>query len=104
MSTDVTRPSPASLPLAGIAEACRRWGVARLWVCETAEHSASEFLVEFRDGDAGPWGGKLDDLQNDLAGLLHRPVPVHSRLGVDHSASARDRATLLANARLIYGS
>ena len=77
----------------------------RLWVCETAEHSASEFLVEFRDGDAGPWGGKLDDLQNDLAGPAAPTGARSARAGGSTTAHRLVTvATLLANARLIYGS
>ena len=80
------------VPLDRIGEACRRWGVSQLWVHgpilekDPGPDDEIEFLVMFLRNDFGPWGGKLDSLENDLSGVMHRKVRVHSRRGVEHSA------------------
>ena len=78
----------AQLPLDRIAEACRRHGVSQLWVHERSWSEDPEptediqFLVEFLNDDYGPWGYKVDLLENDLSGPMHRKVRVASRGGI----------------------
>lgn len=98
------------LPLGPIAEACRRHGVSQLWVhgpiLERIPEPGEEieFLVEFLHDDYGPWGCKLDLLENDLSGPMHRKVRVSSRGGVKDSTLSPWREQILASARLIYES
>jgi predicted nucleotidyltransferase len=79
------------LPLERIAEACGRFGVAQLWVHgpilerDPSPEEDVEFLVEFLNNDAGPWGSKLDLLENDLSEVMHREVRVASRGGIRDS-------------------
>jgi len=96
------------LPLERIGEACRPVGVSQLWVHgPILEHDPDsveevEFLVEFINNDAGPWGSKLDVLENDLSGVLHRKVRVSSRGGIRDSTPSPWREQILNSARLIY--
>ena len=59
------------------------------------------FLVMFKDDDFGPWGSKLDELENDLSGLLHRKVHVASRRGIEQSSNAVRRVQVLGSAKRI---
>jgi predicted nucleotidyltransferase len=96
------------LPLDRIAEACRRHGVSELWVhgpiLERTPEPAEEiqFLVEFLHDDFGPWGCKLDLLENDLSGPMHRKVRVSARGGIKDSMPSPRREQILDSARLIY--
>jgi len=98
------------VPLDRIGEACRRCGVSQLWVHgpilekDPGPDDEIEFLVMFLRNDFGPWGGKLDSLENDLSGVMHRKVRVHSRRGVEHSALPSEKNRILSTARLIYES
>ena len=70
---DASRSSASPKPAA-------RFGVSQLWVHgpilerDPRPDEEVEFLVEFLNNDAGPWGSKLDLLENDLSGLMHRKV------------------------------
>ena len=96
------------LPLERIGETCRRLGVSQLWVhgpiLEHDPDPAEEirFLVEFINNDAGPWGSKLDLLEDDLSGVMHRKVRVSSRGGIRDSTPSPWREQILNSARLIY--
>lgn len=98
------------LPLGPIAEACRRHGVSQLWVHGSILERTPEpaevigFLVEFLHDDFGPWGSKLDLLENDLSGPMHRRVHVSPRGGVKDSTPSPWREQVLDSARLIYES
>lgn len=98
------------LPLDHIAEACRRLGVSRLWVYgpiledDSTAGAQVEFLVEFLNNDFGPWGSKLDLLENDLSGSMHRKVRVASRGGIRDSTPSPWREQILASARGVYES
>lgn len=67
-----------------IIELCRRYGVARLEVfgsiCTSEfdqDRSDIDFLAEFPPNyDFGPWMGRLQDFETDLAALLGRDVDV----------------------------
>ena len=98
------------LSLDSIAVACRTHGVSKLWVygpiLERSPTSDDEirFLVDFLNDDFGPWGSKLDLLENDLSGSLHRKVFVASRGGIVDSTPSPFREEILNSARLIYES
>ncbi len=83
------------LPLDQIAELCRRHGVSMLSVSQhdraaamSSPEGAIRFLISFVDDDFGPWGCKLDQLENDLSGILHRKIHAASRRGIEQSAPA----------------
>ncbi len=92
---------PTRLPLGPIAEACRRHGVSGLWVhgpiLERTPEPAEEveFLVEFLHDDFGPWGSKLDLLENDLSGPMHRKVRVSARGGIGGAIHVLDRSHIM---------
>jgi predicted nucleotidyltransferase len=100
----------ARLPLERIAELCQRYGVSELSVyglgSEGDAKRAEEalFLVMFHNDDFGPWGCKLDQLENDLSGVMHEKVHVASRRGIEQSCPPPRRDDILANAKLIYKS
>jgi hypothetical protein len=98
------------LPLERIAEICRRYGVSELSVCGLAGESDMRgeeevvFLVTFHNDDSGPWGSKLDELENDVSGVMHRAVHVASRRGIEQSSLAPRRDLILGSAQRVYGS
>jgi hypothetical protein len=111
MSTIATaEPADRRWPSGPIDELCRSYSVAQLYLVgtgptESAPTSAEdlEFLVMFLDDDFGPYGSKLDRMENDLSGLLHCKVQLSSRRGVESSMPSPWREKLLNSARLIYG-
>ncbi len=98
------------LPLDRIAEICRRHSVSELSVYGLGGEGDSEsgqellFLVEFQNVDFGPWGSKLDAVENDLSGVLHRKVHVASRRGIEQSSPRQRRDHILGSARRVYES
>jgi len=98
------------MPLERIGEACRHLGVSHLWVYgpildhEPAPTDEVKFLVEFINNDFGPWGSKLDLLENDLSGVMHRKVRVDSRGGILDSTQSPWRERILDSAVLIHES
>jgi uncharacterized protein len=96
------------LPLAAIAELCRKYDVEELSVFgsiltdEFRADSDVDFLVRFRNGDAGPWMGKFTDLQDDLAALLGRKVDVVDRNAIEQSENYLRRRHILNSAQVIY--
>jgi predicted nucleotidyltransferase len=96
------------LPLERIAEICQRYGVSELSVYgpilegDIEQDVEVQFLVMFLGDDFGPWGSKLDLLENDLSGALHRKVSVASRRGVEQSTPSPWREQILGARRLIY--
>ena len=111
MSISPSDPDLATrLPLARIHELCQKHGVSQLFVhgpiVEGGEREDDDvlFLVMFLNNDFGPWGCKLDLLENDLSGALHRKVHVASRRGIQDSMLSPRREQILDSARLIYES
>ena len=92
------------LPLDQIAEICERFGVSVLSVyglgVEASPQDEEEvlFLVDFHNDDFGPWGSKLDEVENDLSGVMHFKVHVASRRGIEQSSSPPRRDHILASA------
>ena len=103
-STDLA----TALPLDRIAEICQRHGVSELSVYglggEGDFHREGEvlFLVEFHNDDFGPWGSKLDAVENDLSGLMHDKVHVASRRGIEQSSPPPRRDHILGSAALVF--
>jgi len=97
----------AKLPLERIDELCRRYGISELSVCgvDREEHPGAGdeilFLVMFQDDDFGPWGSKLDELENDLSGVMHRKVHVASRRGIEQSSNPMRKAEIFGSAKRI---
>ncbi len=111
MSIGQVNPELATrLPLDRIAEICNRYGVSELSVYGPIVESDVEqdvevpFLVMFLNDDFGPWGSKLDLLENDLSGAMHRKVRVASRRGVQQSTPSPWREQILETRRVIYES
>jgi uncharacterized protein len=98
------------LPKERIDELCRLYGVEELSVfgsvlgADFHPGSDVDFLVTFVDNDAGPWGSKLTELEEELANALGRPVDVVTRPAVEHSRNWIIRKSILQNAQIIYGS
>lgn len=98
------------LPLEQLAAICGKYGVEELSVFGSAlrdefgPDSDVDFLVTFRDDDAGPWFGKYVDMEQDLAALLHRAVDLVSRRAVEQSDNYIRRKHILGTAERIYGA
>jgi predicted nucleotidyltransferase len=98
------------LPLDEIAALCRKYDVTELSVFgsilrdDFGPDSDVDFLVVFRNNDAGPWGGKLMDLEADLAQLLGRSVDVVTRNAIVNSRNWIIRQSILQRIEVIYGA
>jgi hypothetical protein len=98
------------LPIDEIAALCERYQVQRLDIFgsvlrgDFGPESDVDFLVTFRDPDQGPWLGKVQKFEEDLARLIGRTVDVVNRRGLEKSANWIRRRNILTSARTIYGS
>jgi uncharacterized protein len=98
------------LPLERIAEICQRYGVSELSVYglgtedDAKRAEDAPFLVMFHNDDFGAWGCKLDQLENDLSGVMHEKVHVASRQGIEQSSPPPRRDHILTTAQRIYES
>jgi hypothetical protein len=54
--------------------------------------------------DFGPRGDKLDELENDISGVMHQKVHVASRRGIEQSVLPPRRDRILESAQRIYES
>jgi predicted nucleotidyltransferase len=96
------------LPLAEIAELCLKYDVEELAVFGSAlrddfrSDSDVDFLVVFKNNDAGPWMCKFTELQDELSRLLGRPVDVIDKRGVEQSENYIRRKHILSSARTVY--
>ncbi len=101
--------APTLLPIQSIADICRRYGVVELAVFGSAlrddfsEQSDVDFMVRFRDNDAGPWGENLTALEDELSSLLGRPVDVVTRGSIEQSRNWILRRSILESAEVVYG-
>jgi uncharacterized protein len=98
------------LPLEEIDALCRKYGVEALWVFgsvlrdDFGPDSDVDFLVRFKNNDAGFWLSKFTDLEAELSKLLGREVDVVDRGGVEQSENYLRRRHILTSARAIYAA
>lgn len=96
------------LPMDRISEICRKYDVTELAVFGSVlrddfrPDSDVDFLVTFRDNDAGPWMSKFLDLQDELSALLGRPVDIVDKLGIEQSRNWIRRKSILENAEVLH--
>jgi predicted nucleotidyltransferase len=97
-----------SFPLERIADLCQKYDVQELSLFGSVlrddfrPDSDVDFLVRFRNDDAGPWAGKLTDLERDLSQLLERAVDVVTWPAVEQSENYLRRREILSTAKTIY--
>ena len=108
----LTRPEQLriDLPLEAIAGVCEKYGVSELAVFGSVlrddfdpARSDVDFLVRFEGNDAGDWGHKYMDMEEELAKLLGRKVDVVSWTGIEQSTNPVRRGHILRHARRVYG-
>jgi predicted nucleotidyltransferase len=96
------------LPMDRIREICRKYDVTELAVFGSVlsdsfrPDSDVDFLVTFRNNDAGPWASKFMDMEEELSALLGRPVDVVDKGGVEQSANYIRRKSILRSAEAIF--
>lgn len=97
------------LPLEAIGRVCQKYGVSELAVFGSVlredfdpTRSDVDFLVRFEDNDAGDWGHKYLDMEEELAKLLGRKVDVVSWRGIEASKNPYRRNHILKHARRVY--
>ena len=96
------------LPIGSIGAICRKYDVLRLDVFgsvlreDFGPESDVDFLVQFRGDDAGPWMGKLSDIEQEISQLIGRKAEVVSRPAVEESENYLRRRHILDSARTIY--
>ncbi len=96
------------LPVEAIADVCRKHDVEELSIFGSAlrddfgPESDIDFLVVFKNNDAGPWMGKFTDVEEDLSRVLGRRVDVVDRRGVEQSENYVRRRHILSSAQLVY--
>jgi len=96
------------LPKDRIAALCEKCQVEELSVFgsvlrdDFGPESDVDFLVVFKDNDAGPWMSKVFELERDLSSLLGRKVEVTPRQGVERLANRPTQSAILDPAQIIY--
>lgn len=107
----LTRPEQLriELPLEDIARVCQKFGVSELAVFGSVLRddfdplrSDVDFLVRFIDNDAGDWGHKYMDMEEELGKLLGRKVDVVSWRGIEQSRNPYRKNHILKRARRVY--
>jgi len=97
-----------TLPMDRIAALCEKYQVEELTVFgsvlreEFGPESHVDFLVVFKDNDAGPWMSRVFGLENDLSALLGRKIDVVTKRGVEQSRYAGTREAILDTAQVVY--
>lgn len=108
--TSATMRHNLDLPMDGIAALCRKYQVEELALFGSAlredfrPDSDVDFLVRFVGNDYGPWMGKLTSLEEELATLLHRPVDLVDRIGIEKSRNPYRRRSILESAQVVYAA
>jgi len=96
------------LPAGIIDDVCRKHGVEELSLFgsvlreDFGPDSDLDFLVVFKDNDAGPWMSKFMDLEEELSQALGRRVDVVDKRGVEQSENYIRRRHILSSARVLY--
>jgi len=97
-----------TLPMDRIAALCEKYQVEELTVFgsvlreDFGPESHIDFLVVFKDNDAGPWMSKVFDLEKDLSALLGRKIDVVTKRGVEQSRYAGRGQAILDTTQVIY--
>lgn len=95
------------LPESAIAQICRDHDVVELAIFGSAlrgdftDESDVDFLVVFRDNDAGPWMSKFTDLEEALSKVLGRKADVVDKRAVERSENYIRRKHILDTAQTI---
>lgn len=96
------------LPTDAIGDLCRMYDVEELAVFgsvlrdDFGPDSDVDFLVTFRNNDAGPWLSKFSDLEEALSNLLNRRVDVVDKRAVEQSENYIRRRHILGSMQRIY--
>lgn len=108
MNTSTVPRTQIPLPLERITGICRKYDVSELSVFgsilrdDFRPTSDVDFLVVFRNDDAGPWMRKFTDMEAELSALLGRRVDVVCKGGVQESRNPLRRRNILGSAQVIY--
>ncbi len=108
--TNTTDSLKVQLPLDAIESLCQKYGVEELSIFgsvlrdDYGTNSDIDFLVRFKQNDAGPWGAKFDELAQELASVLGRKVDLVSKNGIEASSNYLRRDHILQTARVIYAA
>ena len=100
--------SGITLPSDQIASLCEKYQVEELSIYgsvlrnDFGPDSDVDFLVVFKDGDAGPRVSKVFDLEKDLSTLLGRRVEVAAKQGVEQLATCLTRSAINDSAQVVY--
>ncbi len=96
------------LPTEIVADVCHKHDVEELALFgsvlreDFGANSDLDFLVVFKDNDAGPWLSKFMDLEEELSQVLGRRVDVVDKRGVEQSENYIRRRHILSSAKVIY--
>ena len=100
--------SNITLPRDHIAALCEKYQVEELSVfgsvlrVDFGPESDVDFLVVFKDNDAGPWMSKVFDMEKDLSTLLGRKIDVVMKGGVEQSGNWLTQGAILGTSQVIY--
>jgi hypothetical protein len=103
------KPNLANLPISRLAAFCRKWGIVRLEVFGSAlrdDFSSSsdlDFLVTFAP-NAHRSLLDLPEAEEELRGIVERPVDPVTRAGIERSRNWIRRREILDSARLLYAA
>jgi predicted nucleotidyltransferase len=100
---------PISVPSEAISRFCQHWQIAELAFfgsvlrADFRPHSDVDVLISFLPG--ATWT-LLDhqQMEDELAALLGRPVDLVSRRGIERSRNALRRQEILSTARTVYAA
>jgi predicted nucleotidyltransferase len=90
----------------GVAELCRRWGIARLEIFGSALRDDfgrdSDIDLLYTADEGAHWGFDFVTLCEEFEALFGRPVDLVSRPAVERSDNPIRRQAILSSARTIY--
>ena len=91
-----------------VEDICRRFGVEELAVFGSVLRddfepgSDVDFMVTFKNDDAGPWMSKFTEMAEELSGVLGRRVEMVDKRGVESSENYIRRRHILSTAQIVY--
>ena len=95
------------IPDEAIAAFCKKWKVTQIEAFGSVlrddfrPDSDIDLLITF-EPDSGIDLFDFVDMQDELAGMLGRPVDLHERAGVERSRNPFRRRSILSTAQLVY--